>query len=236
MEKLSIARSEECAEDTEFILERKAEARYNKGTTLTWRPPRAAVPLPSYCRLQGTTGWPCTQSHQSLTLAMLPTGTLLVSRVNRDKPEAKLEPSHPCHGQLQPQGDCSVSKDLKKGRVPLIWELLRAEMSTGCAVRAALGHPPLPRGCPGSRGAGGHCTHCRVHGQHCPGQMSPQGTQLHCTQRSTAEMLFLSGFLAFRLRNCGMLWKSAKVLIRQRISKWGKMGRQAGTRDKMANL
>lgn len=33
-----------------------------------------------------------------------------------------------------------------------------------------------------------------------------------------------------------MLWKSAKVLIRQQISKRGKKGWQAGTRDKMANL
>lgn len=33
-----------------------------------------------------------------------------------------------------------------------------------------------------------------------------------------------------------MLWKSAKVLIRQQISKRGKKGWQAGTRDKMASL
>lgn len=75
-------------------------------------------------------------------------------------------------------------------------------------------------------------TRCRVHGQDLA-QARPQGTQ---RQSSTGEMLFLFGFLAFRLRNCGMLWKSAKVLIRQRISKRGKKGWQAGTRDKMANL
>lgn len=55
-------------------------------------------------------------------------------------------------------------------------------------------------------------------------------------QRSAGERLFLFGFLAFRLRNCGMLWKSAEVLIRQQISKRGKKGWQAGTGDKMANL
>lgn len=75
-------------------------------------------------------------------------------------------------------------------------------------------------------------THCRVHGQDVA-RATPQGTQ---PQSSTAEMLFLFDFLAFRLGNCGMLWKSAKVLIRQRISKRGKKGWQAGTRDKMANL
>lgn len=120
VEKLSIARSEECAEDTEFILERKAEARHNKGTTLTWRPPRAAVPLPSYCRLQDTTGRPCTQSHQSLTLAMLPTGTLLVSHVNRDKPEAKLRAGLwslpiPAMGSSSHRETAVSPKTLKKG-------------------------------------------------------------------------------------------------------------------------
>lgn len=104
----------------EFTLERKAEARYNKGTTLTWRPPQAAVPLPSSCEPQGTTGQPCTWSHQSLTLAMPPTGTLFVSHVSRDKPEAKLRAGLwslpvPAMGSSSHRETAVPPKPLKKG-------------------------------------------------------------------------------------------------------------------------
>lgn len=105
-------------------------------------------------------------------------------------------------------------------------------MSMGCTVRANSAAPSCSHQAALEVVARALWGHCRIHGQDLA-QASPQGTQPQCF---TGEMLFLFGFLAFRLRNCGMLWKSAKVLIRQRISKQGKTGWQAGTRDKMANL
>lgn len=111
-------------------------------------------------------------------------------------------------------------------------------MSTGCTGRGWLGATSLCHKAALAQRGG----HCGVPGTLCgvtagcmagPGPGQPQGTRPRC---SSGEMLFLFAFLDFRLRNCAMLWKSAKVLIRQRISKQGKKGWQAGTRDKMANL
>lgn len=105
-----------CRRHKALILERKAEARYSRGTTLTWRPPWAAVPLPSSCELQETTGWPCTRGHQSLTLAMLPTGTLFVSHVSRDNSETKLwSLPTPAMGSSSHRETAVSPKTLKKG-------------------------------------------------------------------------------------------------------------------------